>query len=66
MAGLQACRHVQAPHWRGAQVAPTAETQGPLGSRPVDTTQRTWGYPLRTVGSLRACIGPMARWTFYP
>ena len=37
----------------GPQVAPTAEARSPLGSRAVYATQRTCGYPARTVVSLR-------------
>jgi hypothetical protein len=42
------------PHLRDPQVAPTAEALRLLGSRAVYTTQRTCGYPPRTVVSLRA------------
>jgi hypothetical protein len=42
------------PHLLGPQVAPTAEAQGLQGSRAVYATQRTCGYPPRTVVSLRA------------
>jgi hypothetical protein len=42
------------PHLQGPQVAPTVEAQRLLGSRAVYATQRTGGYPSRTVVSLRA------------
>jgi hypothetical protein len=42
------------PHLLDPQVAPTVEAQSLLGSRAVYTTQRTYGYPPRTVVSLRA------------
>jgi hypothetical protein len=41
------------PHLLDPQVAPTAEALSLLGSRAVYTTQRTCGYPPRTVVSLR-------------
>ena len=41
------------PHVLDPQVAPTAEALSLLGSRAVYTTQRTCGYPPRTVVSLR-------------
>ena len=41
------------PHWRDPQVAPTAKAQSLLGRRTVYATQRTCGYPTRTVASLR-------------
>jgi hypothetical protein len=54
---LRGCRHsvlFRLPHLLGPQVAPTAEAQRLLGSRAVYATQRTCGYPPRTVVSLRA------------
>ena len=54
------------PHLRGPQVAPPVEAQRLLGSRAVYATQRTCGYPSRTVVSLRACIGQLARRDFHP
>ena len=54
---FRGCSHsvmFRLPHLLGPQVAPTAEAQCPLGSRAVYTTQRTCGYPPRTVVSLRA------------
>ena len=53
---LRGCSHAvmcRLPHLRGPQVAPTAEAQGLQGSRAVYATQRTCGYPPRTVVSLR-------------
>jgi hypothetical protein len=54
------------PPWRDPQVAPTAEALCPLGRRAVYTTHSPCGYPPRTVVSLRACIGPLARRDFRP
>jgi hypothetical protein len=54
---FRGCSHsmmFRLPHLLGPQVAPTAEALSLLGSRAVYTTQRTCGYPLRTVVSLRA------------
>jgi hypothetical protein len=54
---FRGCSHsvmFRLPHLLGPQVAPTVEAQGLLGSRAVYTTQRTRGYPSRTVVSLRA------------
>jgi hypothetical protein len=54
---FRGCSHsvmFRLPHLQGPQVAPTAEAQSPLGSRAMYTTQRTCGYPPRTVVSLRA------------
>jgi hypothetical protein len=51
------CRHsllFRLPHLQGPQVAPTVEAHRLLGSRAVYATQRTCGYPSRTVVSLRA------------
>ena len=66
---LRGCSHAmmfRLPHVRGPQVAPTAEARSLLGSRAVDATPRTCGYPPRTVVSLRACIGQLARRDFHP
>ena len=63
------CSHAmmfRLPHLRDPQVAPTVEAQRLLGSRAVYATQRTCGYPSRTVVSLRACIGPLARRDLHP
>ena len=54
---FRGCSHsvmFRLPHLLDPQVAPTAEALCPLGSRAVYTTQRTCGYPTRTVVSLRA------------
>jgi hypothetical protein len=54
---FRGCSHsvmFRLPHLLGPQVAPTAEAHSPLGSRAVYATQRTCGYPPRTVVSLRA------------
>ena len=54
---FRGCSHsvmFRLPHLLGPQVAPTAEALCLLGSRAVYTTQRTCGYPTRTVVSLRA------------
>jgi hypothetical protein len=54
---FRGCSHslmFRLPHLLGPQVAPTAEAQGLQGSRAVYATQRTCGYPPRTVVSLRA------------
>jgi len=54
---FRGCSHFmmfRLPHLRGPQIAPTAEAQSLLGSRAVYATQRTCGYPPRTVVSLRA------------
>jgi|RhiMetdeSRZDD1v2_1073273.scaffolds.fasta_scaffold328413_2 hypothetical protein len=54
---FRGCSHsvmFRLPHLLGPQVAPTVETQRLLGSRAVYATQRTCGYPSRTVVSLRA------------
>jgi hypothetical protein len=54
---FRGCSHsmmFRLPHLLGPQVAPTVEAQSLLGSRAVYTTQRTCGYPSRTVVSLRA------------
>ena len=53
---FRGCSHsvmFRLPHLLGPPVAPTAEAQCPLGSQAVYTTQRTCGYPPRTVVSLR-------------
>jgi hypothetical protein len=66
---LRGCSHsvmCRLPHVLDPQGAPTAEAQRPLGSRAVYTTPCTWGYPPRTVVSLRACIGPWARRDLHP
>ena len=66
---FRGCSHAvmfRLPHLRGPQIAPTAEAQRLLGSRAVYATQRTCGYPPRTVVSLRACIGQLARRDFHP
>ena len=54
---FRGCSHsvmFRLPHLQGPQVAPTVEAQRLLGSRAVYATQRTCGYPSRTVVSLRA------------
>jgi hypothetical protein len=54
---FRGCSHsvmFRLPHLQGPQVAPTVEAQRLLGSRAVYPTQRTCGYPSRTVVSLRA------------
>jgi hypothetical protein len=54
---FRGCSHsmmFRLPHLLGPPVAPTAEARSLLGSRAVYATQRTWGYPPRTVVSLRA------------
>jgi hypothetical protein len=54
---FRGCSHsvmFRLPHLLDPQVAPTVEAQSLLGSRAVYTTQRTYGYPPRTVVSLRA------------
>lgn len=54
---FRGCSHsvmFRLPHSLGPQIAPTVEAQGLLGSRAVYATQRTCGYPSRTVVSLRA------------
>ena len=54
---FRGCSHslmFRLPHLLGPQVAPTAEALSLLGSRAVYATQRTCGYPPRTVVSLRA------------
>jgi len=54
---FRGCSHsvmFRLPHLLGPQVAPTVEAQSLLGSRAVYATQRTCGYPSRTVVSLRA------------
>jgi len=54
---FRGCSHFimfRLPHLLGPPVAPTAEALCLLGSRAVYTTQRTCGYPPRTVVSLRA------------
>jgi hypothetical protein len=54
---FRGCSHAvmfRLPHSLGPQIAPTVEAQGLLGSRAVYATQRTCGYPPRTVVSLRA------------
>jgi hypothetical protein len=54
---FRGCSHsvmFRLPHSLGPQIAPTVEAQGLLGSRAVYATQRTCGYPPRTVVSLRA------------
>lgn len=54
---FRGCSHAvmfRLPHLLGPQVAPTAEARSLLGSRAVYATQRTCGYPPRTVVSLRA------------
>lgn len=54
---FRGCSHslmFRLPHLLDPQVAPTVEAQSLLGSRAVYTTQRTCGYPPRTVVSLRA------------
>src|SRR5215831_1723100 len=54
---FRGCSHsvmFRLPHLLGPQVAPTAEAQSLQGSRAVYATQRTCGYPPRTVVSLRA------------
>ncbi len=66
---FRGCSHsmmFRLPHLLGPQVAPTVEAQSLLGSRAVYATQRTCGYPSRTVVSLRACIGQLARRDFHP
>jgi hypothetical protein len=66
---FRGCSHslmFRLPHLLGPQVAPTVEVQSLLGSRAVYATQRTCGYPSRTVVSLRACIGPLARRDLHP
>src|SRR5215470_4667199 len=53
---FRGCSHslmFRRPHLLGPQVAPTVEAQRLLGSRAVYATQRTCGYPSRTVVSLR-------------
>jgi hypothetical protein len=54
---FRGCSHsvmFRLPHSLDPQIAPTVEAQGLLGSRAVYATQRTCGYPSRTVVSLRA------------
>jgi len=54
---FRGCSHFmmfRLPHLLGPQIAPTAEAHSLLGSRAVYATQRTCGYPPRTVVSLRA------------
>ena len=54
---FRGCSHslmFRLPHLPGPQVAPTVEAQRLRGSRAVYATQRTCGYPARTVVSLRA------------
>jgi len=54
---LRGCSHsvmCRLPHLLDPQGAPTAEALRLRGSRTVDTTQRTCGYPSRTGVSLRA------------
>ena len=54
---FRGCSHslmFRLPHLLGPRVAPTAEAQRLLGSWAVYATQRTCGYPSRTVVSLRA------------
>jgi hypothetical protein len=54
---FRGCSHslmFRLPHLLGPQIAPTAEALCLLGSRAVYATQRTCGYPPRTVVSLRA------------
>ena len=54
---FRGCSHsvmFRLPRSLGPQIAPTVEAQGLLGSRAVYATQRTCGYPSRTVVSLRA------------
>jgi len=54
---FRGCSHsvmFRLPHSLGPQIAPTVEAQRLLGSRAVYATQRTCGYPSRTVVSLRA------------
>jgi hypothetical protein len=54
---FRGCSHsmmFRLPHLLDPQVAPTVEAQRLLGSRAVYATQRTCGYPSRTVVSLRA------------
>jgi len=54
---FRGCSHsvmFRLPHLLGPQVAPTAEALSLLGSRAVYATQRTCGYPTRTVVSLHA------------
>jgi hypothetical protein len=54
---LRGCSHslmFRLPHLLDPQVAPTAEVQRLLGSQAIYATQRTCGYPPRTVVSLRA------------
>ena len=66
---FRGCSHFmmfRLPHLLGPQIAPTAEAHSLLGSRAVYATQRTCGYPSRTVVSLRACIGPLARRDLHP
>jgi hypothetical protein len=66
---LRGCSHAglcRRPPVLDPQVAPTAEAHSPLGSRAVDTTPCTCADPPRTVVSLRACIGHLARRDFHP
>jgi hypothetical protein len=54
---FRGCSHslmFRLPHLLGPQIAPTVEALRLLGSRAVYATQRTCGYPPRTVVSLRA------------
>src|SRR5438132_6774938 len=54
---FRGCSHsvmFRLPHLLGPQVAPTAEALSLLGSRAVYATQRTCGYPTRTVVLLHA------------
>ena len=54
---FRGCSHslmFRLPHLLGPQIAPTVEAHSLLGSRAVYATQRTYGYPSRTVVSLRA------------
>ena len=55
------------PYWRGLQGAPTAPAlEKPEGSQAVSTTQRTCGYPTRTVASLPIRIEQWIWRDFHP
>ena len=64
--GCSHCIMFRLPHVRDPQGAPTAQALCPLGSRAGYTTHSPCGSPTRTVVSLRACIGPLARRDLHP